>query len=110
MKPIVCTIKENAWLAKIASRQLKSRQAAIVIGRTIYLYGVTGKAFMENIPWLRHEACHIRQYNRYRIKGFLFLYLFEYVRFGYYNNCFEKEARAAETNPAMLDNITFTIR
>jgi ABC-type cobalamin transport system permease subunit len=105
MKPLVCTIKENARLAKIAAGKLRSPQAAIVIGRTIYIYGVTDKDFRQDMGWLRHEVCHVRQYQRYTIIGFIILYLFECLRKGYYNNRFEREARQAENNPTVLENV-----
>lgn len=51
---------------------------------------------MENDRWVRHELAHIEQFRRYGLIRFIFLYLWESVRHGYYNNRFEKEAREAE--------------
>jgi len=90
------SIKENAIIAKIAARKLNEESVAIVLGNTIYLFGVSRIDFLNNERWLRHEMEHIRQFRQYGFIPFLYKYLMESWRNGYHNNCFEIEARAAE--------------
>lgn len=89
-------IKENSWVAKIAAFKLGSSQVAIVLGNTIHLHNTTRKAFLDNPKWLKHELCHIAQFQRYGFTGFICRYLWESIRMGYYNNKYEVEAREAE--------------
>jgi len=89
-------IKENSILAKIAARKLKSKKAAIVFGKTIYLHNISRERFLSDTRLMRHELCHVRQYQQYGFLPFLFKYLVESIRKGYTNNRFEVEARAAE--------------
>jgi hypothetical protein len=42
---------------------------------------------------------HIEQYNRYGFLKFLVLYVWYSIRYGYYNNPFEVEARKKEKEP-----------
>lgn len=105
MKPLRCYIRENGWPAKWAARYLRARRMAIVFNRTIFLHGVSAAEFVQNTPWLRHEVCHVKQYRKYTFSGFLALYLLESFRHGYVNNRFEKEARAAESDPYVLNDV-----
>lgn len=41
----------------------------------------------------RHEEAHMEQYKRYTWVGFVILYLLYSLRYGYYNNPLEVEAR-----------------
>lgn len=45
---------------------------------------------------MRHELCHVKQYQDHGFFPFLFKYLLESISKGYTNNKFEIEARAAE--------------
>lgn len=90
-------IKEDSWLARIAVWKLKTNSVAMVLGRTIHLYNVSREKFLADEEWVKHERCHVRQYKKYGFVGFLVRYLWESIRHGYYNNRFEVEARAAET-------------
>jgi len=54
------------------------------------------KSQAQNGRLIRHEKKHLEQYKRYWIVGFLPLYLYQFIRFGYYNAPLEIEARAAE--------------
>ncbi|GGH76892.1 hypothetical protein GCM10011379_42420 [Filimonas zeae] len=83
---------------------------AIVFNRTVFLHGVSAEAFLKNTSWLRHEVCHIQQYRKYTFPGFILLYLLQCLRHGYYNNRFEKEARAAERDTAILHNVVCHIQ
>ena len=89
-------IKENSILAKVAAWKLKSKRAAIVFGKTIYLHNISREHFLSDTRLMRHELCHVRQYQQYGFLPFLFKYLMESIRKGYTNNRFEVEARAAE--------------
>lgn len=97
-------IHERSWIARIASKKLGAKQGlAIVFFRTIYLHGMTAKQLMENIPMLRHEVKHVMQYQEQGAFFFLLKYLFFSIKYGYYKNPFEIEAREAETNPTILE-------
>ena len=89
-------IKERSVLALIARKVLNTDSVAVVINKTIYLSGVQKSKFQEDAKWLKHELCHINQYRQYGVFRFLFLYVVESFKHGYYNNRFEIEAREAE--------------
>jgi hypothetical protein len=90
------SIKENSWIAKIAARKLRSDNVAIVIGKTIHLHNVSKICFLENKRWVKHELCHVRQFQQHGFAPFIFKYLRESMRSGYYHNKYEVEAREAE--------------
>ena len=89
-------IKENSWLAKIAAKKLRSTNVAMVLGKTIHLSDVSKTDFLADEKWVKHELCHIKQFNQYGYFNFVVKYLWESLRKGYYNNRFEVEARNAE--------------
>jgi hypothetical protein len=89
-------IKENSWIAKLAAKKLHTFNVAIVIGKTIHLHNVTHQGFLQNKRWLKHELCHVRQFEHYGFLNFITLYLWESFNKGYINNRFEVEARKAE--------------
>lgn len=89
-------IKENSWIAKLAAKKLRSKNVAIVIGKTIHLYHVSRQDFLKDDKWVKHEMCHISQFKKYGFLNFIFKYLVESMRNGYYNNKYEIEARNAE--------------
>lgn len=89
-------IKENSWLAKIAAAKLRSSSVAIVMGNTIHLYNTSQAEFLQNSRWLKHELCHVRQFNQYGFLLFISKYLWFSLKYGYYNNPFEVAARTAE--------------
>ena len=97
MEQVKLNIRENSWLARIARLVLKSPNVAMVLGKTIHLSGVGRAQFLQDQAWVAHELCHIEQFKRYGFFRFLYLYLAESCRKGYYNNCFEVEAREAGT-------------
>ena len=86
-------IIENSFLAFMARKKLKSSNVAMVIGKKIYLSGVTKSNFLKNEKWVRHELVHVEQFKRYGFYKFLFLYFVESIKMGYYKNKFEVEAR-----------------
>ncbi len=89
-------IKENSWIAKIAARKLHSENVALVLGKKIHLYNVSKEDFLRNKKWVKHEMCHLRQFEKHGFFTFIFKYLWESLKVGYYKNKFEAEARNAE--------------
>lgn len=89
-------IKENSWIARIAAWKLNASSVAIVLGHTIHLHNTKREEFLLNEQWVRHEICHIRQFEEHGFAMFIFKYLVESLRHGYYNNKYEIEARQAE--------------
>ena len=89
-------IKENSWIAKLAAKKLQSQNVAIVIGKTIHLYHVSKENFLKDEKWVKHEICHVNQFKKYGFFNFIFKYLWESMKVGYYENKFEAEARNAE--------------
>jgi len=90
-------IKQNSWIAKIASKKLRSDNVAIVLGKTIHLYHVSKEDFLKDTKWVKHEICHINQFRKHGFLIFILKYLYESMRHGYYNNKYELEARKAES-------------
>lgn len=91
----------------MAAQKLRAPGAAIVIRKTIHLWGVTREDFLQTPAWVRHEVAHVYQYKKYGLLSFLYLYLTENARTGYYNNRFEREARSKENETKILNGITF---
>lgn len=91
-------IKQNAWQARIAAGVLKTNSVAIVLGNTIYLWGVTTDDFKRDKKWLAHELTHVQQFAQYGKLRFVLLYLWESLLHGYHNNKFEKQARDSESS------------
>ncbi len=89
-------IKENSWIAKFAAKKLRSDKVAIVIGKTIHLHKTSKKQFFLNEKWVKHELCHVKQFQQNGYLLFIIKYLWESIRHGYYNNKYEAEARKAE--------------
>ena len=79
----------------------------MVLGRTILLHNTTAAELINDKSWLRHELAHVRQFRQQGYLPFLFSYLVESIRNGYYNNKYEKEARAAENDTHLEDEVTF---
>ena len=89
-------IKENSWLAMVAAKKLNADSVAMVLGKTIHLYGSTKENFLADERWLKHELCHVKQFDAHGYVMFTIKYLWESLRVGYYNNKYEVEARSAE--------------
>ena len=90
-------------LAWLAAKKLGSKQVAIVFNKTIHLHNTSKEEFLSNSRWVRHELEHIRQFREYGPVRFIWLYLVESIRNGYYNNRFEVEARASESLSAVQE-------
>ena len=89
-------IKEKSILAWFASKVLRTSKTAMVIGKTIHLHNATSEEFLVDSRWLKHELAHVTQYKKYGFVKFLILYGWYSLRYGYYNNPFEVEARSKE--------------
>lgn len=105
MKTIRVRIVEKSWVARLASWKLKTRQCAIVLGRTIFLYGFDKNALIQDQHLLRHEVCHVLQWQRMGYLYFLVCYLGWSIRFGYYQNPLEIEARQKEADETILKKV-----
>jgi hypothetical protein len=101
-------IRENSWLAGKAARKLGYQQVAIVFGRTIHLHNTSIEKFFARPSWVIHELKHVEQYERLGAIPFLVRYLMEHIRKGYWNNAFEAEARAAESDRGLLARYDLT--
>lgn len=88
-------IRERSPLARVARMVLKSSNVAMVLGDTVHLSGVDKDTFLQDKLWVAHEVCHIRQFREHGYFRFLWLYLLESLRKGYYHNKYEEEARLA---------------
>ena len=95
-------IREASLLARLAASKLKSARVAMVIRRTIHLWGVSAEDFLKDESWVCHELEHVGQYKRLGTVMFLWKYAGESIRKGYYNNALEVAARSAERNRALL--------
>lgn len=89
-------------MARMAARKLGFRQIAMVVGRTIYLHGVTRAQFLTRPSWVLHELAHVAQYDRYGLLLFLVRYCIGHLRAGYDQNPLEQEARARERDTSLL--------
>lgn len=98
-------IKEKSWIAKIAATKLRSSSCAIVFFNTIYLHCITKEEIIYNTELLRHEVMHIKQWKREGAFLFLYKYIKYSIQFGYYNNPLEIEARKAELDANILNEI-----
>jgi len=51
---------------------------------------------IENERLIRHERKHLEQWRRFWIVGFVPIYTYQFIRYGYENTPLELEARTAE--------------
>lgn len=100
-------IRENSAVARLAAAGMKADRLAIVFGNTIHLHNTSRASFLNDRDWVCHELMHVQQYRQHGFTGFLARYLLDWLRHGYYNNRFEKEARAAEPNRELMKGIEF---
>ena len=100
-------IKENSAVARLAAAKLKAVKVAIVFGNTIHLHNTTREEFLHDKEWVCHELKHVLQYRQHGFAGFLYKYMASWIRNGYYNNRFEKEARAAEHDGELINGVQF---
>jgi hypothetical protein len=103
-KKLICSIKENSWMARIAAKKLGEKQVAMVIRKTIHLHNTTRDEFLGDTDWVCHELTHVKQYAQHGTFLFLVKYLWESLKKGYYHNKFEVEARANEKKLGLLQD------
>ena len=89
-------IRENSFLAKLAAMKLKTSGVALTLGNKIHLHNVTSEQFLNDEKWVNHELIHVMQFRKYGYMRFIFMYLIESLKKGYYDNKFEVEARREE--------------
>lgn len=89
-------VRSNSYVARLAALVMQAPSCALVIGKTIYLHGTNEHDFKNNHAWVKHELAHVAQYQRYGLFNFLLRYIWYSIRYGYYKNPLEIEARAAE--------------
>jgi hypothetical protein len=81
----------NSPLARVARLVLgRAPRVAMVIGKTVHLSGATRAEFLADPEWVAHEEVQVRDLG---LPRFLWQYLVESARVGYYQNRFEVEAR-----------------
>ncbi|WP_201977831.1 hypothetical protein [Hymenobacter rubidus] len=90
-------------LARIARMVLKAPRVAMVIGQTVHLSGASREEFLADAEWVAHEAVHLRQYQEHGLLPFLWKYLLESARVGYYQNRYEVEAREEARRVVLAD-------
>ena len=100
-------IRQNALLAKIACKCIRQKDVALTIFKTIYLSHSSPDNFLANQRWVAHELAHVRQFMTFGRVRFLWMYLMESLRKGYYQNKWEAEARAQEEQPGILEDYYF---
>ena len=93
----------NSPLARIARLVLKAPRVAMVVGQTVHLSGTSREDFLADAEWVAHEAVHLRQYREHGLLPFLWKYLIESARVGYYHNRFEAEAREEARRVVLAD-------
>ena len=96
-------------LARVARLVLGSQRVAMVVGQTVHLSGATRAQFLADAEWVAHEQVHLRQYKEHGLFRFLWLYLAESARVGYYHNKYEVEARE-EARRVVLANPDHVLR
>lgn len=91
----------------MAAAKMKTDKAAIVFGSTIHLYNTSRQEFLNDRDWVCHELMHVKQYRQHGFAGFLFRYILDWMKNGYYNNKFEVEARACEKDDSLMKEVQF---
>lgn len=104
---MVVVIRENSRMARLAALAIGKPNAAMVVGRTIYLWGASRREFLADVRWVRHEVVHVLQYQKYGVLLFWWLYLADSMKRGYEDNKFEREARSLERDGRILDGVVF---
>lgn len=84
----------NHWLPKLLGKLNKSTRYAITLGQTAY-YSVSKEEVLKSPTWVKHENEHKKQWKRDGLIKFSIKYIYYLIRYGYYNNPYEIEARKA---------------
>lgn len=93
--PSSVVVRYAGWLPAIAGvlSGMKGPAAAVTIGRTIIVH----PNVHVTAPLVRHELAHVKQWEEDRWL-FPLRYAINHLRYGYHDNPYEIDARAAETN------------
>lgn len=102
-------VKPNSWVAFLAARRLKAASVAIVFGKTIHLHKTSAEKFLADKQWILHELKHVEQYERLGFFGFIYTYLKESLKHGYYQNALEVEARRATYEETLLEKYEIVV-
>lgn len=100
-------IKEQSFVARTSAKIMRAESIAIVLGKTIHLWNVDRADFLADKRWVQHELVHVEQFKQNGYIKFIFMYLLESIKNGYYKNKFEVEARAKENKTGLLIDIDF---
>jgi hypothetical protein len=79
------------YRSRLARWTLPRKYLAVTLGSHVF----TRLGYLED-SILRHEAAHVRQWKRHGLVRFAVLYIWFHVRYGYWRNPFEVEARLEE--------------
>jgi hypothetical protein len=92
--PARVRLRANRWIPRVGGwlARMRAPAAAVAVGRTILVH----PEVRLTRELLVHELVHVRQWEEDRL--FPLRYALEHVRYGYWNNRYEQEARAAELN------------
>ena len=85
--------KYNHWLGKLFGKMADETNYAVTIGQTTY-YSCSESLVTPR--WRRHEDEHKRQWAAEGRIRFLVKYLWYQMKYGYYENPYELDAREAE--------------
>jgi len=89
---MIITNKFAKWVLKIPNLFEKN-----IVGITIWtLIFIWPPKEATKVNLIKHEKKHVEQWKRYYIIGFIVLYFYQYVKYGYRNMPLEIEAREAE--------------
>lgn len=108
-KKIKVYVKPGSWIAFLAAGRLKAASVAIVFGKTIHLHKTSPDKFFADKRWVLHELKHVEQYERLGFVNFIFTYLKESLKNGYYQNALEEEARRAEYDDTLLEKYEIVV-
>ena len=100
-------IRQHSVIARLACLLIKQKDVALTFHKTIYLSHSSPSRFLKDPQWVAHELAHVRQFMQYGPVRFTFKYLFESLRGGYFNNKWERQARAQEADTAILEDFCF---
>lgn len=102
-------LRAGSWVAFLAAQRLKATSIAIVVGKTIHLHKTSPEKFLSDKQWVLHELKHVEQYERLGFFGFIYTYLKESIRNGYYQNALEVEARRATYEETLLEKYEIVV-
>ena len=88
--------KYENWLAKLFGKINGAKRYAVTTSKNTARYSVSKADVLLNPEWIKHQNMHKAQYLRYGWFGFMWRYIYYNIRYGYFDNPLEIEARKAE--------------